>query len=361
MSPKPYIYYAHTMPGLQEVAWTEVRARFGSASFEDFADVPSKNGLVLFRHGDARCLLDLRTAEDVFFLVQRTQRVEWGREGLSGIFHSIERNRFVDAGLAALRAVRGGAGPRTFRVISRLVGGRHPYRRVDMERTVEAGLRRRLGRGWRVVPDGAAAEFWANLIGFDFICGLRLSDATMRHREYKQAHMAASLRPSVAASLVWLTVPEPGDVFLDPMCGAGTILVERGIAAPHRQLLGGDVDAGALSAAAENIGPRHKPRQLARWDARRLPVMSGSVDKVATNPPFGKQLGSHRENVGLYTGLFGEIDRVLRPSGRAVVISSETELVRDSVRTCPDLHIVRGYRATILGLPTTVYVIDRPS
>jgi 23S rRNA G2445 N2-methylase RlmL len=363
MARRPYIYYAHTMPGLQEIAWSEVQARLPGAAYEGTVEFPSKNGLALFRFGgDAADLLSLRTTEDVFFLVQRTTGVAWGREGLGQIFRSIERNRFVEAGLAAHRAAQRprDRGPRTFRVISRMVGRQQPYRRIDLERAVRKALRNRLGRRWRPVEDGGQAEFWANLIGSQFICGLRLSDPTMRHREYKRSHIAASLRPSVAAALVWLTDPEPGDVFLDPMCGAGTILVERGMAAPHRQLLGGDISSDALQAAGDNFGPRHKPRQLVRWDAGRLPVRSESVDKVAINPPFGKQLGTHRENSELYGRLFGELDRVLRSSGRAVVISSEKELVRQSVRTLSRLLIVRGYPATVLGLQTTVYIVERP-
>jgi tRNA (guanine6-N2)-methyltransferase len=351
------------MPGLQEIAWTEVRARIAGASFEAFQEFPDKNGIVLFRSpGDAASLLDLRTTEDIFYLVQRLPKVEWGRAGLSEIFQAIERNRFIEGGLAIHRQTAGrrGSGPRTFRVISRLSGRSHPFRRIDFERAVQRALRNRLGRSWRPVADGGDVEFWANLVGLDFICGLRLSDASMRHRGYKQAHIAASLRPSVAASLVWLTEPQSNDVFLDPMCGAGTILVERGLAGPHGILLGGDIRPEALGSAAENIGPRHKPRQLLHWDARHLPLRSGTVDKIATNPPFGRQLGSHRENRALYGAFCDEISRVLRPSGRVAMITSETELVRDSVRGAGGLSIVRGYAATVLGQRATVYLIERP-
>jgi 23S rRNA G2445 N2-methylase RlmL len=349
------------MPGLQEVAWLEARARLPNPEFEAFQEVPGKNGIVLFRHsGDPGSLLELRTTEDVFYLVHRLPTVEWGRAGLSRIFQAVERNRFIDQGIAAHARATGASrrGKRTFRVISRLSGRRHPFRRIDFERAVRKALSNRLGRAWLPVDDGGDVEFWANLIGRDFILGLRLSDATMRHRGYKQAHIAASLRPSVAASLVWLTEPEPGDVFLDPMCGAGTLLVERGASGPHRLLLGGDIRGGAIQSAASNIGPRHKPRRLLRWDARRLPLRTGSVDKVATNPPFGKQLGSHSDNVGLYVGLIRELSRVIRPSGRVVLVSSETQLVRDSVRDSQLLRIVRGYPARILGQRATVYLIE---
>jgi tRNA G10 N-methylase Trm11 len=159
--------------------------------------------------------------------------------------------------------------------------------------------------------------------------------------------------------MVWLTEPQSGDVFLDPLCGAGTLLVERGMIERHALLLGGDVDDSALQAAAQNIGPRHKPRQLLKWDASRLPLASDSVDKIATNLPFGKQVGSSRENRRLYRAVFAEIDRLLRPQGRAVVLSCETELIKDTLRNLEDLRIVRGYSVTILGRRAGVYLVER--
>jgi 23S rRNA G2445 N2-methylase RlmL len=350
------------MPGLEEVAWIEMRSRLDGASFEDFKTLPGKNGLVFFRYaGRPADLLKLRTIEDVFFLVVRIPKVAWGREGLGQINRLIARDKFLKVGLGLHSQVarrRGGRGG-TFRVISRMAGGRQPYRRIDFQRSVESALVKRLGKQWRSVEEGEDVEIWANLIGLDFVCGLRLSDASMRHREYKQAHVAASLRSSVAAALVWLTDPRPGDVFLDPLCGAGTLLVERGTIERHALLLGGDVAVDALRAAAQNIGPRHKPRQLLRWDAGRLPLTSVSVDKIATNLPFGKQIGSPQENRRLYRAVFDEIDRVLRADGTAVVLSSEAELIKGTIRKLEALQIARGYSVTILGQRAMVYVIER--
>lgn len=366
MADKSYLYYAHTMPGLEKVAWTEIRGRFDQVSCEAFKELPGKNGLVLFRYaGQPADLLKLRTVEDVFFLVAQIPKIKWGYPGLSQIYRALSSNRFLGTGLAVHNRAHGVGNrrkqERTFRVISRMVGKNHPYRRMDLERVVEKGLRKRLGSKWHTVEEGEDIEVWANLIGLDFICGLRLSDASMRHRGYKKAHVAASLRPSVAASMVWLTQPQASDVFLDPMCGAGTLLVERGMIERHTLLLGGDVDSVALQAAAQNIGPKHKPRQLVKWDAGRLPLPPGSVDKVATNLPFGKQIGSRRENVGLYRAFFREVDRVLSANGRAVVLSSETELIKNTLRGLEGLQIVRGYSVRILGQKARIYLIERPS
>jgi tRNA (guanine6-N2)-methyltransferase len=362
MSNKGYLYYAHTMPGLEEVAWIEIRSRLVGASFEATKTLRDKNGFVFFRYaGSPADLLDLRTPEDIFFLVARIPRVAWGREGLEQIQQLVARDRFLDAGLRLHSQVARRSGGRggTFRVISRMAGGRQPYRRIDFQRAMEKALKKRLGGQWRIVEQGEDVEIWVNLIGLDFVCGLRLSDAQMRHREYKRAHVAASLRPSVAAAMVWLTKPQPEDVFLDPLCGAGTLLVERGRIERHALLLGGDIDADALRAAAQNIGPRHKPRQLLRWDVGCLPLASASVDKVATNLPFGKRIGSPQENQRLYRTVFGEIDRLLRPRGRAVVLSSETELIKDTLRQVSGLQIVHGYSVTILGQRARTYVVER--
>jgi len=145
------------------------------------------------------------------------------------------------------------------------------------------------------------------------------------------------------------------------MCGAGTLLVERGTIEHHTLLLGGDADSAALQAAAQNIGPKHKPRQLVKWDAGHLPLPSGSVDKVATNLPFGKKVGSQHDNVSLYRAFFREVDRVLRPNGRAVVLSSETELIKTTLRGLEGLQIVRGHSLRILGQEARIYLVERPS
>jgi tRNA (guanine6-N2)-methyltransferase len=173
--------------------------------------------------------------------------------------------------------------------------------------------------------------------------------------------LPASLRPSVAAALVWLTEPAPEDVLLDPLCGAGTILIERGLVARHRLLLGGEMDEAALAAAVTNIGPRHKPRQLFHWDARRLPLTEGSVTKVATNLPFGVKIGDPRQLPALYDQVLSEIDRVLTTEGRAVVLTGEPELVKESLHDTPRLWIERGYPVTILGRRAMVYLLSRPA
>ena len=86
-----------------------------------------------------------------------------------------------------------------------------------------------------LVNEDAQLEFWASLIEDELIVGVRLSDNEMRHRDYLPASVPASLKPTVAYAMITLTEPAADDVFLEPMCGAGTILIERAHTSRYRQ------------------------------------------------------------------------------------------------------------------------------
>jgi tRNA (guanine6-N2)-methyltransferase len=162
----------------------------------------------------------------------------------------------------------------------------------------------------------------------------------MRHRTYKVEHLPASLRPTVAAAMVRLADLKPGQTVLDPMCGAGTLLAEALLYAnSHRaqggepwalSLLAGDIDPQYARAAVANLSRFEvKPRS---WDARQLPLADDSVDRILCNPPFGKKIGTADDIAPLYRQTLREMDRVLRPGGRAVLIASDTAALDAAAR-----------------------------
>jgi 23S rRNA G2445 N2-methylase RlmL len=139
-------------------------------------------------------------------------------------------------------------------------------------------------------------------------------------------------------------------VVLDPMCGAGTILAEQLEArrgGGRVEVWGGDLDVRALRAAAANLRRLGEPR-LARWDAARLPLPAGSVDRVVSNPPFGKQLGRPEEIGPLYARVVPEYDRVLRRDGRAVLLVGDPAPLRQAARRA-GWQLEQQLRVRILG------------
>jgi 23S rRNA G2445 N2-methylase RlmL len=219
---------------------------------------------------------------------------------------------------------------------------------------VELGVVDRLPT-WRLVEDDAQIELWVSLIGAHLILGLRLSDSTMRQRVYRSASLPAALKPTVARAMALLSKPKDVDVVLDPMCGSGTLLIERALAARYRLLLGGDSDEAAVTAARENIGTRYKPIEIRRWDARQLPLEDKSVSAILTNLPFGKQIGTPQQNRLLYPALLAEWVRVLNDGGRMVLLTGDRALLTQTVQGHRRLTIarqlpvtVRGYRASLM-------------
>jgi tRNA (guanine6-N2)-methyltransferase len=322
--------YALVQPGLEEVASEEIEHDLGGEVKR------TGRGVVVFRVPEIDgSLLRLRTVEDVFLLAWGTDQLTYRAEDLDKIRRWTAREADWAQFLRLHHAIRPKPkGKPTYRLVAQMEG-HHGYLRRDARKAFAAGLAGKFPDSWRPAEENAAVEFWLSIDGASAVCGLRLSDRTMRHRTWKLEHRPASLRPTVAAAMVRLAEVRPGHVVLDPMCGAGTILAEHLQAMRQargaRPAWGGDLDFGAVRAAAANL--RHLgPALLARWDARRLPLPEGSVDRIVSNPPFGKQLGRPEEIGPLYRDMVAEYDRVLRPGGRAVLLVGASAPLREAAR-----------------------------
>jgi tRNA (guanine6-N2)-methyltransferase len=365
-------YAAAVHPGLEEIAGHEIAQRLEDAKILD----TRRGWVVLSYAGLAADLLTLRTTEDVFAVLFRTDRLPATRQAGTDLLARMARgSRYWSQALGAFYQTRQRSVKRTtFRVIAQM-SGQHGFRRQEARDAIWAGVQVRWP-GWKPVADDAHLEIWAPIVNDWALIALRLSNRTMRHRTYKDEHRPASLRPTIAAAMVLLTHPHPQDRFCDPMCGAGTILAERALAGPYRIMYGGDLDPDAVETTAINLAragvqmilpaqppdlggrtPSHSRCTLSTWDAGSLPLRSGSLNAVACNLPFGEQIGSHAENQALYARFFHQLTRLLAPGGRAVLLTSEKELVRQQIHAHPSLHREQEILIGVLGRAARIYVL----
>jgi len=356
LKPSPDVIIAHTQPGLEGVAIREALARFPGVREVGRRSIADRNGMALLGVDRPQALTRMRCAEDLFALAAYACPLAATEEGLEQARKVARNAPFVETALARRVALTPGsrAGRRLgFRVLVRTTG-RQEYRRVDLQKALERGIAERGDRRWRLEEQGEV-QWWATLLDDELILAIRLTDDRMRQREYKVAHFPGSLRPSVAAAMALLSQPTDDDVVLDPLCGAGTILIERAHLGRYRMLLGGDSDPRALAAARDNVGPRYKPIELREWDAAALPLGDGAVTRIITNLPWGRKSGSHADNVRLYPRLLREFRRVLAPGGLMVLMTSETRLMRELLeenRIVPSSILT----VTVLGTPASIYV-----
>jgi 23S rRNA G2445 N2-methylase RlmL len=350
--------YATALSGLEAVAADEITRDLGGEVKK------AEKGVVVFRVPQIGPeLLRLRTVEDVYLFAWGTDSLTYKAEDLKSIRHWTAKEADWQHLLSLHHAIRPKPkGKPSYRLVTQM-GGTHGYRRVDAAKALAQGLAGVFPSSWNPAEENASVEVWLTIRGATAVCGLRLSDKTMRHRAYKVEHQPASLRPTMAAAMVRLAGAAPGDVILDPMCGAGTILAEqielsKARKAGRVETWGGDRDMNMLRAAASNLH-RVGPALLAHWDATRLPLGTASVDRVVSNPPFGKQLSSPEEIGPLYRAVVREYDRVLRPGGRAVLLVSEPDALRAAIKPA-GWQPSRQLRVEVLGQPAVIGVWQKP-
>jgi len=135
-----------------------------------------------------------------------------------------------------------------------------------------------------------------------------------------------ALRANVAYAALRLAGVGPSTRrVLDPFCGSGTLLLEAGALAPEAELWGSDWRERAVTGTRANLQAAGLARRasLRQADARRLAESwpERSVDVLAGNPPFGRRLGSGMNFRDFYARLLEQIDRILAPGGRAVLLA----------------------------------------
>jgi len=315
--------YALVWPGLEQVAADEISDWGGEVK-------KTSRGVVVFRSERIdRELLRLRTTEDVYLFAWGTDSLTYRASDLEAIQRWTARVDWPQL-LRLHHAVRPRpSGKPSYRLVTQMEG-KHGYLRRDAARALARGLAGVFPDSWKPAEQNASVEVWLTIDQATAVCGLRLSDASMRHRTYKQEHQPASLRPTIAAAMVRLARAGPGQLLVDPMCGAGTILAEQLAMDRRVRVLGGDIERSAVRMTQSNLLRLGEP-DILWWDARWLPLPDASVDHIVSNPPFGKQL-SHPEAIGpLYRAMIRSYDRVLVPGGQAVLLVSDAQALQQAI------------------------------
>lgn len=345
-------YYTLVVPGLERVAWTEIRTKL-----EDVQLIAEEQGRLLFNYpGDPRDLLYLRSVENSYAFIRHIKDVTRSRKSLGQLFR-MTKVVDVQSAMAIHKHANRSKGKKrlTFRVLTSKQG-RHNFRRVDVQQAVETALSEKYG--WRINRQTPTLEFRMDVDEGEALLGLRLSDGTTRKRDYKVSHLPASLKSTVAYCMILLSEPDSTDVFVDPMCGTGTIPIERALFGTYNRIIGGDVAESMIRSTRNNVEASRRVIDLALWDASAMPLRSRSVDKLVCNLPFGKKIGSHSENQKLYAAFFKEMARVVKPGGRAVLLTSERELISDLMRRYPSVNMKRYLRIDLLGVRAYIYTLN---
>ncbi|MBB5960387.1 23S rRNA G2445 N2-methylase RlmL [Saccharothrix tamanrassetensis] len=268
-------------------------------------------------------VLGLRCVDDVFVVAAT----------VTGIGHTRGDLRLLAKAAAAVDAERVVAQRMSFGIracpstvdVSASFLGRRNYTRFDLEDTVGEPLAAALGLPYRSRRNGHSPPpdslSWRVTVTDDqAVLSLRIAPKPLHRRSYRQASRPGALHPPVAAAMLLLASPRPGERLLDPFCGTGTIPVE---ADPALTGIGTDADPSAIAAARTNGAGRDITWALA--DAGRLPFRTGGIDVVVTNPPWNRQVKPSATLAADPDRFWAELTRTLTPTGRAVLLLPDAD------------------------------------
>ncbi len=191
---------------------------------------------------------------------------------------------------------------------------------------LEAFLGERIARetGAKVNLTSPNKKFRGILTGSSFHLGLieyqrpKASIANRRPRKRPSFH-PSTMVPKLARCMVNLSQPKPDDLFLDPFCGVGGILLEACLIGCRG--IGMDAIPRMVRGTRRNLAHFGlAPLGLVKGDARKLPFRE--VGAIATDPPYGTGASTLKSTTRKILDEFLPQARSILDIGKKVVVAS---------------------------------------
>ncbi|MBR6429127.1 MAG: methyltransferase [Clostridia bacterium] len=165
--------------------------------------------------------------------------------------------------------------------------------------------------------------------------------------DYREGSIPASMAPNVAASVLRLASEylSVNARVIDPCCGSGTLLIERGLMSPCASLTGVDIAHRAIDIARRNsalagVNAKYTVNDILRFECHR------PYDELIANLPFGNRVGTHSSCEKLYSGLLAKLPQLVKKGGVAILYTMEFTLLKRLIRE-------QGARVTLLSQSRT--------
>lgn len=190
---------------------------------------------------------------------------------------------------------------------------------------------------------------------------VRLTPQSLYERKYKKSSLPGSLKPSIAACLVWLATDgqqKEKQKIVDTFCGSGTILAEAFLMG--NEVYGADIQTESVLTTQTNLkwaGDGYVDR-IKHADATTPVWATGYFDAAISNMPWDKQI-EIKSISSLYEGVAREYSRIIKPGGTICVLLTKPELFIKYVKKyMPDAH-TSTIQVGLLGQTPTIVLINR--
>ena len=200
----------------------------------------------------------------------------------------------------------------------------------------------------RMEGNASSARLYAKLFTFED-----------KRFSYREGSIPASMAPSTAASVLRLASNylSVNARVIDPCCGSGTFLIERGLMSPCASLTGVDISHKAIDIARRNtelagVNAKYTANDILRFECHR------PYDELIANLPFGNRVGDHSSCEKLYSGLLAKLPKLVKKGGVAILYTMEFTLLKRLLREHEGrLTLLSQARTEAGGLTPMIFMI----
>ena len=154
----------------------------------------------------------------------------------------------------------------------------------------------------------------------------RITPRPLSARAWRTCNMSGGLNATIAYAMHKLSGVRERDRVFNPMCGSGTLLIERSLLGPLDALVGVDISAEAVACSRSNVASAKRQIEVAQIDALNTGLPDRSFDLIITDLPWGDAVGTHGGNAELYPLFLQEMDRLSARTGRLCILTHEIKL-----------------------------------
>ncbi len=172
---------------------------------------------------------------------------------------------------------------------------------------------------------------------------LKLRTLPMRRFSYRKNAVSASIHPATAAMMMRLAKPylKENAQILDPCCGVGTMLIERDLCVPAREIYGIDTFGDAIIGARENASLAGEQIHFIHRDFFDF-KHKYLFDEIVVNMPVkGKKTKEEMDE--FYAKFFQKANTLLTNQGRIIMYTNESGFVKKQLRISSDYHLLQEF------------------
>lgn len=335
------IYMVTVVPGLEDIAMQEMQGRFPVLEVIEHA-----RGKVFFHYADAfKDLLVLKCIENLYLYLD-SFHIGSHKADLLELPKKIKNLQIT----TRMLHVDNGSVPKI--IVSASRSGRHTFSRFDVARVAlkalldffpfQEGTVEQHDIAFRMDVEGDRASMY-----------IKLTPASFRFRSRNKEFLSGALKATVAHAMVLISEPDDTDVFLDPFCGTGTIPYERSFYDAFA-ILASDSSQERLQVAQHNL-PDYIGINC--WDACHTELSDGSVTKIVSNLPWGKQI-TVEDIDSLYLSFLREARRILDPRGKIVLLTDQEDSLDRGARK-NHFRMKKMATLSLHGMHPSIFLLEK--